>query len=72
VVNPNHISVVSEANDINSLLKEGKIQIGLNEHVTFSRITMSLQSGFDELVVVGTPTELLEKVRNSTKQLLKG
>ncbi len=72
VVNPNHISVVSEAKDVNELLKEGKIQIGLNEQARFSRVTMSLQSGFGELIIVGSPTELLEKVKRSSKQLLKG
>ena len=72
VVNPNHISVVCEADDVNELLKEGKINMGLNEHVTFSRITMSSQSGFEELIVVGSPTQLLEKMKRNSKQLLKG
>ena len=72
IVNPNHISVVAEANDINMLLREGKIEIGLNDHVTFSRITMAQRSGFDEMIVVGSPEQLLEKVKKSTKQILKG
>tara|TARA_Y100001937_G_scaffold127121_1_gene198341 strand:- start:6322 stop:6537 length:216 start_codon:yes stop_codon:yes gene_type:complete len=71
-VNPEHISIVVEANDINNMLKEGKLNMGLNEHVTFSKITMSSKSGFDELIVVGSPTELLEKMRKTSKQLLKG
>ena len=72
VVNPNHISVVEEASDITALLREGKIVMGLNEFVTFSRVTMASKSGFSELVIVGSPTELLEKVKKSSKQLLKG
>ncbi len=72
IVNPEHISVVSEANDVNKLLSEGKIEIGLTKHATFSRISMSSRSGFDEMVVVGSPTELLEKIRKSTKKILKG
>ena len=62
VINPQHISVVCEADDVNELLKEGKINIGLNEHVTFSRITMTSRSGYEDLIVVGSPTQLLEKI----------
>ena len=72
VVNPQHISIVAEADDVNTLLKEGKLDMGLNEHITFSRITMMSKSGFNELIVIGSPTELLEKMRKSSKQLLKG
>ncbi len=72
VVNPQYITTVRESREHNIMLKEGKIHIGLNEHVTFSSITLNNKTGFDEMIVVGSPEQLLEKIRNNSKQLLKG
>ena len=72
VVNPQHISIVSEAREHNIMLREDKIHIGLSKHVSFSSITMDVKSGFEELIVVGTPEQLLEKIRNTNRQLLRG
>jgi hypothetical protein len=63
---------VCESKEYNSMLKEGKIHIGLNEHVTFSVVTLDNKSGFEEMIVVGSPTQLLEKIKGNTKHLLKG
>jgi hypothetical protein len=72
IVNPKYITTVCESRKHNTMLKEGKIHIGLNEHVTFSLITLNNKSGFDEIVVVGSPEQLLEKIKKNDKQLLKG
>tara|TARA_R110000824_G_scaffold66418_5_gene172351 strand:+ start:514 stop:789 length:276 start_codon:yes stop_codon:yes gene_type:complete len=72
VVNSQYITTVSESQKHNTMLKEGKIHIGLNEHVTFSSITLDTKSGFDEMIVVGSPEQLLEKIKGTNKQLLKG
>tara|TARA_A100001391_G_scaffold120134_1_gene81788 strand:- start:270 stop:491 length:222 start_codon:yes stop_codon:yes gene_type:complete len=72
IVNPEHISLVEEAEQMNSLLKEGKIDIGLNEHVRFSKVSMLSTSGFDSFVVIGTPNQILEKLNRQGKSLLKG
>ena len=72
IVNAKYITTVTESREHNAMLKEGKIHIGLNEHVTFSTITLNNKSGFEEMIVVGSPEQLLEKIRNNSKQLLKG
>lgn len=73
IVNPNHISSISEDRNMNSLLKEGKIELGFNSAVSFSKVEMDKGSGFSEFVVIGSPTEILEKInKNKNKQLLKG
>ena len=72
MVNPQYITTVKESREHNVMLKEGKIHIGLNEHVTFSSITLNSKTGFDKMIVVGSPEQLLEKIRNNSKQLLKG
>ncbi len=72
IINPNHIVMVTESNEHNSLLKEGKIELGLNSVVTFSKVQMVATSGFSELIVIGSPSSIMEKVNRNKKQLLKG
>lgn len=72
VVNSQYITTVSESREHNTMLKEGKIHMGLSEHVTFSSITLNTQSGFDKMIVVGSPEQLLEKIKRTSKRLLKG
>ena len=72
IVNPEHISLVQEAEQMNNLLKEGKIDIGLNEHIRFSKVSMLKTSGFDSFIAIGTPGQILEKISGKNKSLLKG
>lgn len=72
VVNPNHVVSIVEAHEHNKLLKEGKIDLSLNEGVTFSKVKMSPSTGYDEFIVVGSPSMIMEKANKNTKQLLKG
>ena len=72
VINPKHISSVVESQEHNRLVKEGKMQLGFNDHVQFSKVSMAITSGFSEFVVVGSPTSILEKIGKTTKQVLKG
>ena len=72
IVNPKYVSTVSESQEHSRLLSEGKINLGLGPHVVFSKVMMAVSSGFGELVVVGSPTNIMEKINKNTKQLLKG
>jgi hypothetical protein len=54
------------------MLREGKIDLSLNENVTFSKVRMNPVTGYDEFVVVGSPKMIMEKANRNTKQLLKG
>ena len=72
IINPNHIVMVTESIEHNSLLNEGKIELGFNSSVSFSKIQMAAISGFNELIVVGSPSSIMEKVNKNKKQLLKG
>jgi hypothetical protein len=56
----------------NSLLKEGKINLGLDPSMKFSSVKMAAISGFTELIVIGSPSFIMEKINRNTKQLLKG
>ena len=72
IVNPNHISSVVESQEHTRLVKEGKMQLGFNDHVRFSKVSMAITSGFSEFIAVGSPVSILEKIGQNTKQLLKG
>lgn len=72
IINPNHIVMVTESVEHNNLLKEGKINLGLDPSMKFSNVKMAAISGFAELIVVGSPSYIMEKINRNTKQLLKG
>jgi len=72
VVNSQHIAMVVESNEHNSLLREGKIDLALDSHVQFSKVKMVVASGFDEFIAIGSPSVIMEKMNRNTKQLLKG
>ena len=74
VVNPVHIVYMAEDDNMNRLLKEGVINIGLNDNVSFTRIRMaSKKDGIqEEIVVVGTPTSVQTKMLKSNRMLLRG
>jgi hypothetical protein len=54
------------------LHREGKIDLALDSKVTFSKVKMSPITGYDEFIVVGSPSTIMEKMNRNTKQLLKG
>jgi len=68
IINPNHIVMVTESREHNSLLKEGKIELGFNPNISFSKVQMAAISGFSELIVVGSPSSIMEKI-NKNKNL---
>ena len=72
VVNPSHIVTITEAREHNQLLKEGKIGLSLDKNITFSKVKMSPTTGYDEFIVVGSPSMVMEKANKNNKQLLKG
>ena len=71
-VNPDHMVSITESVKHNDLLREGKIDLSFNSGVTFSKIKMNPTTGFDEFIVVGSPSSIMEKMNRNTKQLLKG
>ena len=71
-VNPDHIVSISDSMEYNKLLREGKIDLAFDNKVSFSKIKMNPATGYDEFIVVGSPSSIMEKVTRNTKQLLKG
>ena len=72
VVNPNHIVTITESHEHNQLLREGEIDLSLNKGVSFSKVRMNPVTGYDQFIVIGSPSMIMEKANKNTKQLLKG
>tara|TARA_R100000406_G_C3081202_1_gene116968 strand:+ start:74 stop:349 length:276 start_codon:yes stop_codon:yes gene_type:complete len=71
-VNSSHVITITEAADHNKLLREGKIDLSLDNNISFSKVKMNPITGYDEFIVVGSPRAIMEKLNKNTKQLLKG
>ena len=71
-VNPKHIVFMSEESTFRQELIEGKIDLGLDKNITFTKIKINESANFSEIVVVGTPEMIESKISTSTKKLLRG
>jgi len=71
-INPEHIVCLRNETRLKTLLKEGGLPEGLDERQEFTRVYMNRgQSGLD-VVVVGCPEAVEEKINKTKKILLKG
>ena len=73
-INPDQVVYLSENNQLKQKLQEGKLNLGLNQTFTnFTNVRMNYQSYASNLIVVGDPGLVEQKINNSKrKQLLKG
>ena len=72
-VNISHITYISENREISHLVKEGKVNLGLNKLAKFSNIFISSAiDGSKTIIVVGDPTVIETKINLSNRQLLRG
>ena len=69
-INSSHIISVSEDNQASQNLVNETKDLGLVDGVCFSKITLSEGSSTRSLTVVGSPSEIHNKVRK--KQILRG
>lgn len=72
IINPQHVATITESVEHANLLEEGRLGLGLSNQVVFSKVNMVASSGFTELIVIGSPATIMEKMGRNTKQLLKG
>lgn len=71
-VNPDHVICVTEDQRTNKMLYEGKLPKDLDRRQRFSRVTINRGHTGTDLVVVGSPEQIQEKLQKFTKTLLKG
>lgn len=71
-VNPDHVIYVREDTSAHKLLHEGRLPEGLDDRTRFSRVTINRGHTGSDLIVVGAPEQIQEKLLMSSKQMLKG
>lgn len=71
VVNPEHVMYIREETSTLDLLHEGLLPDGIDSRARFSRVTVDRPSSAD-LIIVGSPEQIQEKLILSRKKMLKG
>ena len=72
MINPAQIVYMSEDIEATSLMKEGKLNLGLHKSATFTKLRLSSREGKEEITVVETPSAIERKIlTRSPKQLLR-
>tara|TARA_R110002110_G_C13367977_1_gene710042 strand:- start:43 stop:327 length:285 start_codon:yes stop_codon:yes gene_type:complete len=69
-INPLHIVSLTEDMKMKKNLSEGKIDLDLSDHAEFTKITLNESRTFNEMVVVGSPHSIHEKIYDSKKRML--
>lgn len=70
-VNPEHVTAVREDFVAASALNENRMPDGLSKNVSFSRLYLAAGQHGLNIVVVGSPS-LIEEKLNGTRKVLKG
>ena len=68
-LNTNQITYMSENLELSTLLREGKMNLDLNEGASFSNIRLS---NGNQITVIGNPAEIQSKIMKSSKKILRG
>jgi hypothetical protein len=70
-INPQQIIAIREDNNLGSALQEGRITDGLSANTRFSRVYVGGGQYGLNLIIVGTPELIQEKI-SSVRSVLKG
>jgi hypothetical protein len=71
-INPEHVVMLREDAHTLRLLQEKRLPPNLDERQSFTRLTMQRGSSGTEVVVVGPPDVVRDKLFKNEAQLLKG
>ncbi len=71
-VNPESVVSVQLDEDTNRLLKEGELPWELHQEQNFSIVRLQTGAMPEEITVVGSPSQIVEKCYVSKTKLLKG
>ena len=71
-VNPQHVICLREESTMTRRLNEGSLPEGLDSRQGFTKVTLDRgQTGLD-LVVVGNPAQIKEKLQICVREILRG
>jgi hypothetical protein len=71
-INPTHVVSLREDGFMKRNLKEGKLPSDLDLRQDFTKITLNKGTTGQELIVIGAPTLVENKLNGSPQELLRG
>ena len=71
-INPNHVICLREESTMLRRLNEGSLPEGVDSRQRFTKVTLDRGQTGLELVVVGDPSQVKEKLQISARELLRG
>ena len=71
-INPNHVICLREESNMLRRLNEGSLPEGVDSRQRFTKVTLDRGQTGLELVVVGDPSQVKEKLQISVRELLRG
>lgn len=71
-INPSHVICLREESAMLRRLDEGTLPEGLDSRQRFTKLTLDRGQTGLELIVVGDPSQVREKLHISTRELLRG
>lgn len=71
-INPNHVVFLREESSMTRRLNEGSLPEGLDVRQKFTKLTLDRGHTGLDLVVVGDPSQIREKLSISSRELLRG
>lgn len=71
-INPSHVICLREESSMLRRLDEGNLPEGLDTRQRFTKLTLDRGHTGLELVIVGAPNQVKEKLQISARELLRG
>ncbi len=71
-LNPKEILYMSEDQEMSRTFTEGKLELGLHQGASFTKLRLSTKSGVEEITVIDTPDMIETKIAKfGSKKLLR-
>ena len=71
-INPRHVIFISEDTKFLSFLREDRMNVDIDKNATFSKIRLNEGQYASEIIVVGDPAQVQQKMALNNKTLLRG
>lgn len=71
-INPRHVIFISEDTKFSGFLQEGQMNLDIDKNATFSKIRLNEGQYASEIVVIGDPSAIQQKIVLNKKVLLRG
>jgi len=71
-INPIHVVCIRESYDMSTLLKEGRLPGELDKRQEFTTLSLNKGTYGQDIIVIGSVTEVHKKLHINQRQLLQG